>query len=538
PYYGGHGRSDMLTSTYLDLDAFSPTDDVYFSFWIQPEGFGDRPEEIDSLVLEFRDVNGEWIRQMKFDGITNGTPSTEKMPFSFHSIHLDNPNFLYNGFQFRFTNYSTNTGAIDLWHLDYIAINDNRSPSESFNDLAFTRVPDPIIKEYSSIPWKHFLAAPDILRDSFTVEMYNHFDKSVIAVSSNYFPSERVTNTFPLTSFQPLLDPGQDNIDAQTQLQLTNDIDNFSSFQSNMINNYIGEDSLIFRIDYSFDQDDEEREALLNNVVSRTTVFDNYFSYDDGSAETNIIAQNTGTEIGVEFMAYTEDTIRAVAISFIQVDGLDLTKELFNLKVYIDTLDQDPDFENILLKPFLANTVFDTLQGFSTYVLTDQITEDPIAVAVPANTRFYIGLQSASTNEIPIGFDRNSLDGASKNFVALSTGWFPFPTTHQGAVMIRPILGDTFPQSTNTVSIATPDPLTDIIQVYPNPTKGILNFISEAVPFFDLQYDAFNIMGQNIKSGYLQNELDFSELVDGIYFLKIRNRKTDELYHHKFMLLR
>jgi len=53
PYGGGHGPSDELTSTFIDLNAFSPADDVYFSYWVQPKGYGDRPEFIDSLVLEF-----------------------------------------------------------------------------------------------------------------------------------------------------------------------------------------------------------------------------------------------------------------------------------------------------------------------------------------------------------------------------------------------------------------------------------------------------------------------------------------------------
>ncbi len=54
--YGRAGFSDFLVSTYLDLSPYNSDDDVYLSFFIQPKGQGDNPEEEDLLILEFKNV--------------------------------------------------------------------------------------------------------------------------------------------------------------------------------------------------------------------------------------------------------------------------------------------------------------------------------------------------------------------------------------------------------------------------------------------------------------------------------------------------
>ena len=56
PYGGGYGEADRLTSTYLN----TTTGDWNLSFWLQRGGLGDRPEIRDSLILQFRDDQGDW----------------------------------------------------------------------------------------------------------------------------------------------------------------------------------------------------------------------------------------------------------------------------------------------------------------------------------------------------------------------------------------------------------------------------------------------------------------------------------------------
>jgi len=534
PYGGGHGESDKLTSTFIDLNAFSPADDVYFSYWVQPKGYGDRPEFIDSLVLDFKDEDGNWNRVKSYNGIPLDTPSTKQFSFEREAILLSDDKYFHDGFQFRFTNHSTNSGAVDNWHIDYITLVQNSTATASLEDVAFTEIPKPLIYEYTAMPWKHFEAAPELLRDSFTVKLFNHSEQTRTVSPFPFFVEELVTGDNASPSPQPILDNTQRNLSANGPVTYTTKIQGFADYQTDILQDFSGSDSLIFNIFQALQTSFEPVPQRDNSVVNRRTVFDDYFAYDDGSAETNIIAEGRGTEIGVEYTSYVDDSLRAVAISFINITSLDLTKELFNLKIYIDTLDNNPIVENILLKPILTNTLFDTIQSFTTYALIDPNTNEKMAIPIPAG-KFYIGFQTASNNPIPIGFDRNSLEAADNNWLALSTGWFRFPSSHQGAVMIRPIFG-----SGPAITTSTEDnPIVDVseaMQVYPNPSRGRLNFVSDDLRITTFRYQAFNTLGQMVQRGQLSDEIDFSSLNDGIYYLQLVQQDSQKVYNHKFIL--
>ena len=62
-------KADRLTSRPIRLDSvfapfpekLSPADSLYLSFYYQPQGLGDAPEESDSLVLAFRETTGDTV---------------------------------------------------------------------------------------------------------------------------------------------------------------------------------------------------------------------------------------------------------------------------------------------------------------------------------------------------------------------------------------------------------------------------------------------------------------------------------------------
>ena len=65
------------------------------------------------------------------------------------------------------------------------------------------------------------------------------------------------------------------------------------------------------------------------------------------------------------------------------------------------------------------------------------------------------------------------------------------------------------------------------IKLYPNPTKGVINF-KGAVNYNNIH--VYNIAGLRVKSFKKNTEIDISELTNGIYFLK-----TDTGYHFKVL---
>jgi len=534
PYGGGEDASDNLTSTYINMSSLSPASDVYFSYWVQPQGYGDRPEEQDSLVLEFRQVDGSWDRIESFQGVPADSTSSAQFPFTKRVIQLAENKYFFDGFQFRFTNYSSNKGSVDNWHVDYITMDQNSSSMANIDDVAFAALPEPVIKEYTSMPWRHFVAAPDLLRDSLTVAVSNLSDIVHDTEPRRYILLDGKDNS-AVHIGDVFLDAMQSIIPANTTSIFSNPINNYTSYQNNVTSSFGTDDTVSLKIRLEIDPSFEQGQIIANNAVERTTEFANYFAYDDGSSETNIVAQNNGTQLAVEFDTYAEDSLRAISMSFINVTGLDITKELFNIRVYFDALETEPVLENILLKPILTNELFDTIQSFSTYALEDPATGEKQALYIPANQKFYIALQTASANPIPIGFDRNSLEAAGKNWLGLSGGWFPFPDSHQGAVLLRPVFGNETPATTSV----SPDPIeqvSEIMEVYPNPTRGRLTFVSEGIPISSYHFTAYNTLGQIVQQGQLRDELDFSGNVDGVYYLKLVEKSTQKVYNHKFIL--
>lgn len=57
--------------------------------------------------------------------------------------------------------------------------------------------------------------------------------------------------------------------------------------------------------------------------------------------------------------------------------------------------------------------------------------------------------------------------------------------------------------------------------IYPNPTKGILNIDANTTP---KQVDVFNILGKKVLSFHNTNEIDITNLNNGLYLMLITNK--------------
>jgi hypothetical protein len=71
--------------------------------------------------------------------------------------------------------------------------------------------------------------------------------------------------------------------------------------------------------------------------------------------------------------------------------------------------------------------------------------------------------------------------------------------------------------------------LSSNLKVYPNPVENILNVEIDKT---GMDYQLININGQAVSNGKLENttqEINFSDLPAGTYFLKINNEKTHKI---------
>jgi hypothetical protein len=157
---GSSFPADTLTSRPIDLDGQS---NVYLSFFYQPQGLGDSPEEGDVLMLQFKSMSSEEEDEEKWRSVWS-VPGTTLHPFKQVLIPVEEEEYLFKGFQFRFINYVSLEqdafnpglkGNADHWHIDNVRLDANRSETDTaFYDIAIVAPLQSLIQGYKSIPWK------------------------------------------------------------------------------------------------------------------------------------------------------------------------------------------------------------------------------------------------------------------------------------------------------------------------------------------------------------------------------------------------
>jgi Secretion system C-terminal sorting domain len=535
PYGPPYGRADFLTSNYLDLSP--PINNVYLSFYFEPKGLGYQPNEFqgDSLVLEFKNDLGDWVYIDAYDALAS-LPLDSVPPWQFRAYPITSDEYLYRGFQFRFVNYAARQGIIDIWHIDYVRLTANEIPDTTFEDIAFTAVPNSILKRYSNMPYRHFVGneAEELITD-IDIELFSQFSDTTLAEPSDLTITELMNDVVVHYDETLLEDPlTQRNVPPFEHKHHVNPID-FDPFPV-----LVG-DSLIFETQYTFNISAQNPglfpQVERNDTVRQKTYMTNLFSYDDGSAETAMkigLAQQWA--IAVEFKANIDDTLRAIQIHFPHYNDAQQEGAKFNIQVFvgIDNLESTsvPVFEKLFEAPFYVDSWLDSLQGYTTYRLNDDF-DQPSPVFIPEG-KFYIALQQATSigKPVRIGLDKNTPEARPYQFIFNGFDWSPLG--NNGAAMLRAVVGDYTPGSTpvNDLSVTN-----ESVKVYPNPSTGILNFEFENSSFDNYTVSVFNTTGQLIFQQKLDSpSLDLSNQNDGIYFLKFDNLKNKTSFVRKVFI--
>lgn len=546
PYGGDTDEADRLTSKYLNLKGANG--DLVLSYWLQARGLADKPELEDSLILEFKTRDGKWIEIEKVPGLLNSEPLTSKIPFAFYAISIP-LEYRYNGFQFRFTNIADRRGMNDVWHIDYVRL-DGIQVDTFINDIAFTALPKPILKNYTSMPWRHFqgTSADELARD-ISVGLYNHANQGLLVDPSSLTLQELTTNINPFFGSLVLLNGQERNVAEKSASDRTYALDGDPVFPDVWANYALIMEGpsfdnvpgpVEFRMNYSLSNSTQVTtpgfEAIQrNDFVSYTTVFDNYFAYDDGTAELSLVSA-PGTDVAMKFTAGVADSLQAVAIHHPFTTAVDIEQQFFRLKIWIGELDESPEYE-ALLNPFFATNNFDTLQGFTTYLLTNASGEGE-ALYLPAGD-FYVGWEQASACDfnqcVPVGYDRNQPQALDFTYRNAGVAWAPINLFIPGALMIRPIVGSEKPISTPVDELD--DPLSEV-KLYPNPARDQLFVKLPEARYDDYEYNLFNNMGQLMQRGLLEPNISLDGLISGTYFVQLRNLRTNQMERRKLIIIK
>jgi len=499
------GGTDTLTSLPIDLGGLTVSNGVYLSFYWQRRGLGELPDATDSLILEFRKRDGVWQKVWPQGG---GTIDNN---FTFKLLQVADPVFFYSAFQFRFRSRGRQSGMFDSWHIDYVYLNQNRTDTNiPLRDRAMRQPITPLLRRYTAMPLAQFLARPaadyaDTVRSDFT-NLFTEF----IPINSRFTVRDLVSGQV----FQR--DTLANRINA---LGLSR---NPLAFRTRLPTGLAGR-ALLQTTFNLITQDASNPDVpglnlTLNDTLSATTVLDDYYAYDDGSAETvKQVNQRLG-RVAVKFVLNRADAVRGVRINIVPTRR-DQRGQTILLGIYADSNGQ-PAAQPILQQPFSVSYATER-NGFTEFTFANPVN-------VPDSV-FYVAFSQLDDPAIPVGFDRNS-PFRDKLFVNLGTRWDRV-TDQDGALMLRPVMN-------NGPAVITATEPTAAASVFPNPTAGLINWSGSLRGAVRL--DVLDVSGRLLQTRPLsapQTTTDLSDLPDGFYLLRFvdeqaRPRTTKLIIRH------
>jgi len=525
PYGGGFGVADRLTSKPIDLSNSSISQNIALTFYYQMKGRGFLPRVQDSLIVEFLTDTSGWQQVAAFPG-SRFIALDSFPPFTFHGVELDDPGYFHDGFQFRFSNLSERTGAFGVWHVDYVTLDVSNVASFNANDLAIVEGNGSMLNRYTSIPLIQIVDFEDKELDSSIQGIYSNLNNAPAAFNTdnNFITNLTSGNTYDV--IQAGITGG--NIDP---FEILNDVTAIpgATFDEIAQDINIAQDEIRFEVLQTISGSDNLNIRTNNDTIRTETIISDYFAYDDGTAERALDSDGVNSVVVLEYEANQFDSLHAVQFHFPEVNG-DFFSQQFNLMVWIGG--DQPGTLNEAYRLISQPVSTDSLQGFSTYLIRNELGE-PEPLIIPPG-KFYVGWQqlASTSNPIPVGFDRNNRDASQ--FVWFFTGadWRRLDDfiNFQGALMVRPVMGRRTLVSTDLVTAKNQE-----INVYPNPVENLLNFQLEKGNYEDYQINIFNNLGQSFYNGKMTQQIDTQRFTAGIYFAKVVNQKTGEAQFVQFV---
>ena len=508
------GLADSLLSKPINLSGINVNlqNTVYLSFFWQLEGFGEIPDPEDSLRLQFKDINDNWITVWSMTG--GNTDITDQ--FSQEILLLDPVRFLHDNFQFKFESFSRLIGVFDTWQLDYILLNKGRDGTDpSHLDHAITSYPTSLFGRYTAVPSTQFFSDNFNVRDELTGASVGYFnlDKFLQPIEYTAIVTDtirgEVLDTLNFNEPDPTI-PGPFERDIYTTNLLN-------------INNISEVDTAVLKLEFYIDTGDT---LLIDEVIGTDTTFserfdlrsndtittfftiNDYFSYDDGSAEFGLGINQTSGRMAYQYELFTTDTLTAIDIYFPNI-GATFDNTPIELFVLRDLEDND----NSVLAQFstsIKNTI--GINKLQSYELNP-----PIVV----NGKIYIGFRQSTDRRIPVGLDHNT-DTGDKIFFNVLGNWEQ-SSEIAGSLLMRPRFG----RGAIVTGIQKPEPIANALTVYPNPSSGVFQIEGA----FD-KVVLYNINGRLIpiklsKKAPNLATLDITGQAPGIYQLRfVKNGKT------------
>lgn len=531
-------QRETLTSVPLALGG---ADDPVLTYYVQPRGLGDRPETLDSLLVQFLRPDGRWQTVTGYNGIPNSEGALSPQPWKGFVVPITE-SFRYDGFRFRFVNKSDETGSLDVWNIDYVRVDDVQTDL-TFPDVAFTRPPNYVTEPYSSLPYRHLEAAgEDLINDTLVAGIWNHADEALSVASSVTIREEKTG--LPLLQ-ATLFNAQEANIPNGMPIVREYDLESdpffsnvYPAFADDLLNDptLSTADRLCLTTRYALRNTTQISGpgfecVQRNDTVETVTVLDNYFAYDDGTAELALEAL-TGQEVVQRYEAFVPDVLRGVQFRFPR-NTIDFSQQRMEIVVYLGELDDSPEYI-AEVNPVFAENFQDTLQGFTSYPLG--LEGGPDSLEIPVGP-FYVGWRQITTCTtcIAVGFDRNR-PTTNTIFFNNGAGWFDLPGPVRGALMIRPVVGGESPGYTPVEEPVAAEPQ---LQVFPNPASDQLQLLLDGqAPDDRFVLQLFDTAGRQVYRGQARQTVNVSRLPAGVYHLLLQRTEDGMAIRRKVIISR
>lgn len=495
------GACDSLTSLPIDLSELEAADNVYLMFHYEAGGFGNKPEadalfsQGDSLVLEFFTPlnNGVWQRIWQ-----TGSPDVTD-EFTRVLIHIEDPIYLQDGFQFRFINYGTKMGALDHWHIDYVYLAEDFNPDTfDYEEVAQQYPLNTLLAyDYTSVPWTHFLSNPSY----FMKNEFSYYQR-------NLGPTKNIVTRWRVMHNGTVIKVGDNLVDGQSndhrELVKTVSTEGF-------VYNSGDSDVAEFKVCVYHDPTDAQ---LANDTTCFTQKFYNYYAYDDGTAERAYGLTSAGGKVAMRFTAEAPDTLYGVYLYFQPFMYL-AENQTFFLYVWGQGNGQPGE---VISEGFTFHNPeydWDGPNGFVYYRL-----DEPIGLS----GQFYIGWVQQNNISLNIGLDKNTKANATKLFYQLGGTSTWHTSSIEGSLMMRPVFAAGMPDWVGVEENSVP-----LTAMYPNPTNDVLNLSLQADnnPY---RIEVCDISGRIIYSDRFTNNgyysLQTTGFSEGVYLLRLTEERS------------
>ena len=511
--------ADTLTSCPIDLGE-SGLNDVYLSFFYQPQGYGDNPEPGDSLIVQFKSS----ITQM-WHSVWN-TQGTTVHPFKQVLLPVEGEEYLHKGFQFRFVNYVSleqdnfnlgRKGNVDHWHVDYVRLDTIRHENKAaMTDIAMIAPIKSLIKGYQSIPWNQLQFAITNRIEPMIEMTYRNNDSIPLPVSEHYF---QITDVY-YNIVSEIVSGVHKDVEADEIIIFPQSI--IYPFESTPVDLA---DSALFELKGFLKTNDDDM-IKENDTVRFYQFFNNFFARDDGIPESGYGFRGynaQGCAVACRYETLTSDTLQAIRMYFCPTENNVTAQYRFKIAVWRD--DNGKPGEQV----YLSSTEYSPKT-------TGQFTQFNLEKPLVFTKYYWIGWEQVTSGFLNVGFDRNYND---KGNLWYNTGTWQ-QDINEGTLMVRPVFGKKkdFPTSSELfLSVANAR-----MNVYPNPASQYIRIELEngtAIVSSDYYVEIYDVTGRlHYRAPYTGEQVEVSGFEPGLYIVRLIHRRSGSAQTQKIVVNR